>query len=133
MPRLRLPKIQPPPAGPLLSRMQLSRLADLLALIERALSEKRPVFHWCDGARKPWTRLLRQAGVVLMTPTAMLRRGHEPKRGARPVGTAYFGAPIKQDGELYVWGLQTRPRPGVAGGRRTDENSGGPNPPPSKK
>ena len=94
---------------PVLSRPQLQRLGELLGQLEAALNGK-PQKTWGGGARKPWTRLLRQAGVHLFTKTALNKIGQEPKKGAKPVVVAYFEAPISNYGELYILGVQTAPK-----------------------
>lgn len=91
----------------LLSRSQLVRLAQLLTELAAALVNKQPL-RWGEGNRLQWTRLLRKAGVVLLTRTQLRRQRHEPKRGASAVVLGYFGAPIQRHAELYILDVQTR-------------------------
>lgn len=91
----------------LLSRSQLARLAQLLTDLAAALVNRQPL-RWGEGNRLQWTRLLRRAGVVLLTRTQLRRQRHEPKRGAAAVVLGYFGAPIQRHAELYILDVQTR-------------------------
>ena len=95
-----------------LTRKQILKLYELLREVEGSLRYKRG-FRWGQGVRGTWTKLLKRAGIILLTRTALAKRGLEPKRGAVPVGTAYFGAPLKVHAELFVLGVQTRKKPGA--------------------
>jgi hypothetical protein len=99
--------------GPL-TKEQISTLRELLGIVADSLKKGGVPFRWGEGVRIRWTKLLGRAGVVLMTRTALARQGLEPKRGAKPVGTAYFGAPLQVQAGLYVLGVQTRPKPAAA-------------------
>lgn len=92
-----------------LTRDQITKLRELLVVIEDCLKNKH-AFRWGEGVRIRWTKLLQRAGVELMTRTALARLGEEPKRGSKPVGTAYFGAPLQVQAELFIRGVQTRPK-----------------------
>ena len=96
-----------------LTLSQMRRLHALLQLLLTCMHNKER-FRWGEGCRVQWTRLLASAGVHLMTKTALAKQGLEPKRGCSPVGTGYFGAPLKVHAELFIKGIQTRP---AAGGR----------------
>ena len=67
-------------------------------------------FQWSESERKRNEPILAAAGVELLSQTAIEKRGHVLRRGARPVGTAYFGAPIQRYTPLYVLHVQTRPK-----------------------
>lgn len=85
----------------------MRRLSLLLVDIDKALTDREPLV-WSQSVQRPWVRLLRQVGVVLLSKTQLRRQRHEPKRGARPVVLAYFGAPISQHCELYILDVQSR-------------------------
>jgi hypothetical protein len=99
---------------PPLTTTRLARLADLLGLIvkelgvELAKHDSHPL-SWSDGTGTTYIRILREAGVELVTEPAARRRGHVLRRGAEPVATKYFRAPIASPGALYVLDVQTRP------------------------
>lgn len=67
-------------------------------------------FSWGEGERNAYTKILAEVGVTLVSKSAIARAGRELKRGAGPVGAAYFGAPIKRMAELYVLECQTKLR-----------------------
>jgi hypothetical protein len=59
-------------------------------------------FHWngTEGEYNvAWAELL---GLHLVTETQIKKRGYRLKRGAKPVGSRYFGAPISRQALLYV-------------------------------
>lgn len=109
---------------PALTRKQITRLRELLGVLDESLTNK-TMFRWGEGARVLNTRLLRRAGVELMTKTALAKTGLEPKRGQKPVGTGYFGVPLQVHAELYLVGVQTKPRalPRNPAANRDDEAS----------
>jgi hypothetical protein len=59
-------------------------------------------FNWGDGERIHHQKKLKKCDITLLTITALKKRGYRLKRGAKPVGSAYFGRPIKNIGQLYV-------------------------------
>lgn len=59
-------------------------------------------FYWDDGPRIQYQKKLKNCGITLLTKTALKKKGYRLKRGAEPVGSAYFGSPIKNIGELYI-------------------------------
>ena len=91
----------------LLSRAQMCRLSLLHVDLEKALTDNEPLV-WSHDAQRPWVRLLRQVGVVLLSKTQLRRQRHQLKRDARPVVLAYFGAPTSQHRELFILDVQTR-------------------------
>lgn len=66
-------------------------------------------FQWGDAERKNYTLRAASLGVTLVTATAMKKRGCELKRNARPVGRAYFAAPLRRYADLYVLECQCKP------------------------
>lgn len=50
-----------------------------------------------------------ELGIELVTKTAAEKRGHVLKRGAEPLGSIYFGAPISRHAPVYVLGVHTKP------------------------
>ena len=59
-------------------------------------------FQWGAGQREAWTPLAKQLGLTLVTRSHADRLGYAIKRGAKPVGSAYFRAPLKRTAQLYV-------------------------------
>ena len=99
------------------SRHDLTVLRELLDAVLNGLEGRR--FQWSEGKRRPFTRRLRSAGITLVTLSAAKERGYSLKRGASPVGTGYFGAPIQRQANLYVLELHFRKaRKGDEGGAK---------------
>lgn len=91
-------------------REHILRLHELLGIVLKGL-DGHP-FTWGNGQRLAWTPLLKEAGVTLVTKTQIEKRGMKLKRGAKPVGCAYFGAPIQRYADLYVLEVQcVKPKP----------------------
>lgn len=80
--------------------MKVKQLIELLQVVQEGL-EGHP-FEWGDGQRKSWTPKLEKCGITLVTKTQIAKRGYRVKKGKKPVGSAYFGTPIKRYAELYV-------------------------------
>lgn len=59
-------------------------------------------FQWGDGQRTAWTPIAQQLGLTLVTRSHADRLGYAIKRNAKPVGSAYFRAPLKRTAQLYV-------------------------------
>lgn len=59
-------------------------------------------FHWSNGQYRAFKPKAETMGFTLITRTGIEREGHQLKRTARPVGSAYLTAPIKKDVDLYV-------------------------------
>lgn len=66
-------------------------------------------FRWGDGTYSGKRRLLEELGVTLATETRLRKIGRTVKRGARPVGSIYFPAPIQRQADVYVLECQTKP------------------------
>ena len=64
-------------------------------------------FTWGNSEYQSKEFILASLGYVLVTITKLRRGGHRLKQNARPVGKAYFNAPIKKYAPLYVLGEQT--------------------------
>lgn len=91
-------------------RRRIQRLHELLGTVLKGLDGQ--PFTWGNGQRMAWTPILREAGVNLVTKTQIEKRGLRLKRGAKPVGWAYFGAPIQRYADLYVLEVQcVKPKP----------------------
>lgn len=90
-----------------MTRNRITGLAVLFTRIHGALAGGEPLVWHSDGARTAYTRMLREAGLELVTLTEAKRRGHRLKRRAKPVASAWWGPPIKRMADLYVFGVQT--------------------------
>lgn len=66
-------------------------------------------FRWGDGTHSAKRPLLEELGVTLVTETRLRKIGRAVKRGARPVGSIYFPAPIQRHADVYVLECQTKP------------------------
>lgn len=95
------------PVPPSEMKARISSYQYVLAAIERGL-EGRP-FQWGEGERRPYTAKAARMGMTLVTVTGAKTHGYRVKRGAQPVGHAYFGAPIKRYAALYVLECQCVP------------------------
>lgn len=65
-------------------------------------------FSWGHTERQAKMYLLRRLGFVLVSKSKLEKGGHELKRGAKPLGKAYYKAPLKLYADLYLLGVQTR-------------------------
>lgn len=89
---------------------RIQRLQELLKSVIQGLDGL--PFTWGNGQRMAWVPMLKEAGVTLITKTQIEKCGYRLKRSAKPVGCAYFGAPIKAHIDLYVLEVQcTKPKP----------------------
>lgn len=92
-------------------KQHLQTLHDLLGIVLNSLDGGQP-FCWGNGQRMAWVPMLKEVGVTLVTKNQIEKRGFRLKRGVKPVGSAYFGAPIKRQCDLYVLEVQcTLPKP----------------------
>ncbi|MBD2451158.1 hypothetical protein H6G76_29315 [Nostoc sp. FACHB-152] len=92
-----------------MSKKRLERIHELTEIVLNGLNGK--PFSWGDGQRTAWVPLLQEIGITLITKTQIQKRGLVLKRGAKPVGKAYFGSPIKRYADLYVMEVQcTEPK-----------------------
>lgn len=57
---------------------------------------------WAMESRKQATATLAAFGLTICTKTWAEKRGYTLKPKAKPIGTGYFGAPISNDGTLYI-------------------------------
>lgn len=89
-----------------MSRQQLARKIEVLQQIQAGLAGT--PFHWGDAGRQAGQRWAAECGYPLVSETAIRKHRHTLRPKARPVGYAYFGAPIQRTVGLYVLGLQTR-------------------------
>ena len=92
------------------------RRCDLIAEVIEALEIARDAvtvgpIYWGDGEYTSKRKLLDELGIKLVTKTALEKRGHRVKRGATPVGTVHFPAPIQRHCAVYILGVQTTERP----------------------
>lgn len=90
-------------------RRRAERLAELKKALEEALRTGEPL-RWWIAQRIPWTRLLRENGIDLLSRTALGRRRLKVKPDARPVVIASFGGAITRC-ELFWLGRQTEQPP----------------------
>lgn len=93
---------------------KLDRRAYVAEQIRDALLGRHKTFTWGDGQRRAWEPIARSMGATLLAKTAIERRGLRLKRGARPVGTIYYGAPISRFADVYVLECQTAPKGAVS-------------------
>lgn len=77
-------------------------LAELLA----GASGAKP-FYWGETEAKSKMAWLARAGFVLVSKTKLEKGGHRLKKDAKPVGRAYYGAPLKVKADLFLLGVQT--------------------------
>lgn len=96
-------------AVPIRSVDMLRNRFGILRLVARRLAGETTVPEWSEGERVTYSRMLRGLGLHLITATAAAKQGLRIKRGAQPIATGYFGAPIQRHAELYVLELQCRP------------------------
>jgi hypothetical protein len=59
-------------------------------------------FDWGGGEFDAYRPKAKMLGCTLVTKTWMKKNGYRLRRGAKPVGTGYFKAPISNTGELYI-------------------------------
>lgn len=95
------------PKSPSAMRDRITVIRAVLDEVSQGLAGK--PFRWGDGERSAWQPLCEQLGITLVTPTQIKKRGYRLKRGAVPVGSAYFAAPIQIYADLYVLECQCTP------------------------
>lgn len=64
-------------------------------------------FVWGEYERESKMHLLSQIGFVLVSKTKLEKGGHRLKKGAKPIGTGYYGSPLRLYANLYLLGVQT--------------------------
>ncbi len=84
-----------------------------IAYIQEALGELltgakgEGMFSWGNAEGDSKMAYLSRLGFVLVSKSKLERGGHRLKRGAKPVGRRYYGAPLKVWSDLYLLGIQT--------------------------
>jgi hypothetical protein len=86
------------------TKQKLERIHELIGKVLSGLEGK--PFAWGDGQRNAWISMLQEFNITLVTQTGLKKRGYRLKRGAKPVGSAYFGAPLQIHADLYVLQIQ---------------------------
>lgn len=86
---------------------QLYRYQFVIEWIREALESGNP-FTWSEGQRRWFTPLAVDMGVTLVTQAQAKEKGYRLKRGAQPVGRAYFRRVNSHLG-LYVLECQCVP------------------------
>lgn len=64
-------------------------------------------FRWGDSERRSKEYILVCLGFAVVSKSKLEEGGHRLKRGVKPVGQAYFGAPLRKWADLYVLDVQT--------------------------
>lgn len=59
-------------------------------------------FSWSSGEFEAYKKKAQAMGITLVTKTWLSRNGYRLKRGVKPIGNAYFLAPISKFCDLYV-------------------------------
>lgn len=92
-----------------MNKKTLTRIAQghqtLKELLDGATGAK--PFRWGEYEREQKVWLLSQIGFVLVSKTKLEKGGHRLKKGAKPVGAAYYGSPLRLYADLYLLGVQT--------------------------
>jgi hypothetical protein len=89
-------------------KAQLQRIQMVAQLIINGLGGK--PFRWGDSERSAWQALVEhRLGITLVTATGAKKRGYRLKAGVKPVGEAYYGAPLQIYADLYVLECQCVP------------------------
>ncbi|MCP4352619.1 MAG: hypothetical protein GY795_44750 [Desulfobacterales bacterium] len=86
--------------GPKEMKDHIGRHIDTLRQIYHGLDGD--TFSWNDSARVYHVRRAEAAEITLMTKTALKKKGYRLKRGAKPVGYAYYKAPLSKKVGLYI-------------------------------
>ncbi len=95
-----MPRLSDRPHSPSEIQRRLETISGVATEIHEGLGGK--PFQW-NGAEGEWKVLWAEdLGITLLTKTALEKRGYRLKRGAKPIGRRYFGAPIQKYAELYV-------------------------------
>ena len=71
-----------------------------LDVLERAMAGEQP-FRLGEAKRLSFMKTLESLGIELMTTTQAKRSGLKPRRGQKPLGTAYYGAPLQINAPLW--------------------------------
>ena len=82
-----------------LARHLESRVAVLQAIIDGLRGKP---FSWGSGEALSRKHILGEIGITLVTFTVLQKKGYKLNRGAKPVGTIYFDAPIQKRHPVYV-------------------------------
>lgn len=90
-------------------RGQLATYIHVAEMLRDGLAGRRR-FQWGDGERQAYTVKAAAIGATLLTRNQIKKRGYELKRNVKPVGTAYFGAPIQKAAELFILECQCKRR-----------------------
>jgi len=81
-------------------KRRLDCFRSVAAQIQAGLDGK--PFHW-NGTEGDYNAMWAEGmGLHLVTETQIKKRGYRLKKGAKPVGSRYFGAPISKRAALYV-------------------------------
>lgn len=92
-----------------MNKKTLGRIAYCKGALEELLagaSGAKP-FYWGETEGQSKMAWLARAGFVLVSKTKLEKGGHQLKKGAKPVGRVYYGAPLKVKADLYLLGVQT--------------------------
>lgn len=85
--------------------------AEIRRRLDCFVSVARQIYHALqDGSQFVWNgtegeynvQWAAEMGLTLITETQVKKRGYRLKRGVKPVGWRYFGAPISKQRALYV-------------------------------
>lgn len=79
----------------------LERRQKWLNLVLNALRGGERVL-WGMGEREGAEKMLKELGVTVITRSRAERMGYKLRASAKPIGTGYFGSPIKRDANLYI-------------------------------
>jgi hypothetical protein len=90
-------------------RGHLAAFIHVAEMLSDGLAGKRQ-FHWGDGERQAYTVKAAALGATLVSRNQIKKQGYELKRNAKPVGTAYFGAPIQRATDLFILESQCKRR-----------------------
>ena len=88
--------------------VKIDRLHALTVQVKGGLMGK--PFAWGAGEANAYMPILAGIGITLITKTQVKKRGYVLKRGVKPVGSRYYGAPIQKRADLYVLECQCKPK-----------------------
>ena len=110
------PARQPPPSSPVaaskpVSPSAMAKRAASFWLVAQQIADglRGAPFRWGEGERRHYVAKAAALGVTLVTVSGAKKMGRALRKGAKPVGTAYFGAPIRRHADLYVLECQCAP------------------------
>lgn len=66
-------------------------------------------FDWGMVEGESKAKRLAALGIELVTANGARKKSHVLKKGVKPIGKRYFGAPIQRSADLYILGVQTKP------------------------